>query len=264
MDDCTSNYFNFRLIKQIRLISIIFYSLLLAIVWLFPFAFTACGKNSWWCTISFWATGSAGKIGTVFILIATCFFYTIRIESKRKKAKVFLKSFIVLGCLISSIAFFNEHVTKEWIGIPRPSHLFIVQHSVPVIEMDSIYRVSEEARRIVLSKLIQSNSKAFKSMDSRILDHWVDEAGYSFPSGHSFNAFLLATILSFSLYHSRLLWIRKLYILPLAWALLVAVSRVAIGAHSALDVSFGAALGLLIGQLFLYVDYTRTFITSRD
>jgi len=45
---------------------------------------------------------------------------------------------------------------------------------------------------------------------------------------------------------------------------LVAVSRVAIGAHSALDVSFGAALGLLIGQLFLYIDYSRAIITQRE
>ena len=158
----------------------------------------------------------------------------------------------------------NEHFTKEIIGIPRPSHLFILQHSYPTIPIDSIYKISEEARRILLVKLIQSDTLSFKTMDNRIIKHWIQEAGYSFPSGHSFNAFLLATILTFSLYHSRILWVRKTYILPLSWAFLVAVSRVAIGAHSSLDVLFGGALGLLIGHFFLFFDYSRAIITARE
>ena len=238
--------------------------MLLAIVWLFPTEFTACNKESHWCTIAFLATESAGKIGTVILVAVTCLFYTIRIESKSQKVKVFLKSFLAIGLLLSGIAYLNEHVTKVALGIPRPSHLYIAEHSIPVIKIDSIYKVGEQERHKLLMNLIQSDTLIFNKMDIKVLDHWVEEAGYSFPSGHSFNAFLLATILSFSLYHSRADFARRLFVLPLCWALLVAVSRVAIGAHSALDVSFGAALGLLIGQLFLYIDYSRAIITQRE
>jgi phosphatidylglycerophosphatase B len=235
---------------------------LLCLVWLLPSAFSACRIDSSWCTIAYWATESAGKIGTVIILALSCFFYTVRIESKRQKLKVFLKSFIVLGILLSGIAYINEHLTKEIIGIPRPSHLLIVKNSS--IKIDSIYKVNEEKRKILLKSLILADTTTFKAMDVKVLDHWVEEAGYSFPSGHSFNAFLLAVILTYSLYHSRKAPIRKLYLLPFAWAVLVAVSRVAIGAHSALDVSFGASLGLIVGHLFLYIDHTRALITERE
>ncbi len=233
-------------------------------VWLLPAAFTACSRDSWWCDSAYWATESAGKIGTFLILIITCTFYTLREESKRKKLLVFLKSFLILGGVLTGIAFVNEHLTKEALAIARPSHLYIVQHRVPVFPVDSLYTLNKESRRALLQQLIQSDSLTYASFDQKILDHWVEESGYSFPSGHSFNAFLLALILTFSLYHSRNTLARRVYLLPLCWALLVAVSRVAVGAHSALDVSFGAALGLLVGHLFLYLDYTRAFIARKD
>jgi len=232
-------------------------------VWFFPIAFSACTINSFWCTIAFWATESAGKTGTIVLLFISCIFYTIRVESKRKKIKNFFASFIVLGVLLSSIAYLNEHVTKELVGIPRPSHLFIIKNTLPKIRIDSIYKINESERKTLLQELIKSDSMAYQYIDIRVQDHWVEEAGYSFPSGHSFNAFLLSTILGFSLSHSRIKWVRSLFFVPFAWAILVAVSRVAIGAHSSLDVSFGASLGLIIGQIFLYFDYTRGFITNR-
>ncbi len=229
-----------------------------------PSAFTACSKDSWWCTIAYLATESAGKIGTVVVLAMTCFFYTINAQTLKQKFAVFLRSFLVLAILLSSIAYVNEHITKEALEVPRPSHIFITQHALPVISVDSIYKISEEGRRVLLRNLIKSDSINFGTIDMRIQDHWIEEAGYSFPSGHSFNAFLLATVLAFSMYNSSNKIARSFYLVPLFWAVLVAVSRVAVGAHSALDVSFGAAFGMLIGHLFLYIDYTRNSITKRN
>jgi phosphatidylglycerophosphatase B len=166
--------------------------------------------------------------------------------------------------LLSAIAFVNEHFTKEALGIPRPSHLFIVQNSLSSIKIDSLYQLTETERKKTLRLLIDSDSVHFGKIDTRILNHWIEEAGYSFPSGHSFNAFMLATILAFSLYHSRSSVVRLCYLFPFFWALLVAISRVSVGAHSVLDVSFGAALGLIFGNLFLFVDYTRSIITERE
>jgi membrane-associated phospholipid phosphatase len=52
--------------------------------------------------------------------------------------------------------------------------------------------------------------------------------------------------------------------LPFVWAYMVGVSRVAMGAHSALDVSVGALMGVLTACLFLYVDMTRHWLTRKD
>lgn len=250
-------------IKPIQLFTFISLCLLLVLVWIIPSAFTACYKDSVWCTIAYWATESAGKIGTPVILLLTCFFYAFRIESNRKKILVFFSSFLVIGCTLSGIAYLNEHFTKNMLAIERPSHLYIVTHHKPTFSLDTIYTFNEAGRRKILGELIASDTITYRDFDQRVLNHWVEEAGYSFPSGHSFNAFLLATILVFSMYHSRNRFARMFYIVPFCWAILVAVSRVAIGAHSALDVSFGALLGSLTGQLFLYIDFTRTIITRR-
>ena len=69
----------------------------------------------------------------------------------------------------------------------------------------------------------------------------VENSGYSMPSGHATRSFLMASLLS--------LEFRKEKIALFALAALVAVSRVAIGAHWVLDVFVGAANGLLLAAL---------------
>lgn len=65
----------------------------------------------------------------------------------------------------------------------------------------------------------------------------------SFPSGHSVTAFALAATLIF---FSRRPWLSALIALPFAG--LVAVSRIAVGAHWPLDVLAGALGGWLLGM----------------
>lgn len=132
------------------------------------------------------------------------------------------------------------------------------------VNLDSLYELEKEQRQQFLNDLIRGTPVLQNNIDKKVLDHWVEEAGYSFPSGHSFNAFLLACILSFSIYHTKNHErFRKFYVLPFVWALMIGISRVAIGAHTALDVSFGAALGILVASLLLYFDVTRKRVVRK-
>ena len=74
----------------------------------------------------------------------------------------------------------------------------------------------------------------------------------SFPSGHALTAF--ATAVAVSMLHPRLRWP------ALAVAALVALSRVYLGVHYALDVVAGAALGAAVG---LAVVRLARFLLSR-
>ena len=154
----------------------------------------------------------------------------------------------------------NEYVTKPSLRLSRPSHNFIIKKANIPNQLDSIYRLTVAQRQTYFEDLLKMNAISFQEIDPRVLAHWIDEAGYSFPSGHSFNAFLLASIIAFSLYHVQNKFIRRLYFVPYLWAVAVAISRVAIGAHSPLDVSAGAALGILVSHLFIYFDTTRRLI----
>jgi undecaprenyl-diphosphatase len=67
----------------------------------------------------------------------------------------------------------------------------------------------------------------------------------SFPSGHATFGFLSAYVLS---YRKTLLWKIPLF----AFALLVAWSRVYVGAHYPLDVAAGACIGMATGRMVWY------------
>jgi phosphatidylglycerophosphatase B len=242
---------------------IVVYLVLLCAVWALPIAFTACTKDSWWCRIAYWLTESAGKMGTIVIVITAAFLYTFNSESLKEKFLLFFKSVFSIGLLLSVMAFFNENVTKEIIKIARPSQKFIIEQSGIITGLDSLYMLNDKGRREFIDRTIDSHSESFANIDAKVLGHWIAESGYSFPSGHSCNAFLLACILAYSVYHSTNKGVRFFFVLPLIWAIMVGVSRVAIGAHTALDVSVGSALGMAVAMVFLYFETTRKWIISK-
>lgn len=176
-----------------------------------------------------------------------------------------MKSIVALILIFGALAFINERVTKPILKLQRPSHTYMLHQTGLSTAIDSLYHLDKDARRDFFKSLLKTQPLKFKDIDSAIQEHWIDESGFSFPSGHTFNAFLFAMILSYAIFHNRSYpRLRNLFILPFAWALLVAISRVAVGAHSALDVSAGAALGILIGWLFLDVDKTRHWLTRKN
>jgi phosphatidylglycerophosphatase B len=212
--------------------------------------------------LAYWLTQSGGKIGTVVLLFTAAVIYSLRSDSVKDKIFAFLKTIFVLGGLIGLIAAFNEHVTKQILHQPRPSHIFVIGSNTK-IPLDSIYKVSTEKRHYLLKEVIEQDSARFAAIDQRVLEHWVEEAGYSFPSGHSFNVFLLSMIIGWTLMNSRVSHLPTYYFLPFIWAYGVALSRVAIGAHSPLEISVGASAGILLGFLFLHFDHTRKWVTHR-
>lgn len=237
------------------------YGCLLFIVWFLNPEFTACSKNSAWCVFSYWTTESAGRIGTIaLILMASIMIAALRAYTVKEGVTDFFRTFITLSVILSVFALVNEHIVKPILQVPRPSHQYMIKQSKSEVKLDSLYTLPADERRAFFKQLIDADTVSFKNSDERILNHWLDETGYSFPSGHSFNAFLLAGILAFCIYHFANRKLRWLCLVPLAWAVMVAISRVAIGAHTALDVSIGSAIGLSISQALLHVPGIRRLL----
>jgi membrane-associated phospholipid phosphatase len=79
----------------------------------------------------------------------------------------------------------------------------------------------------------------------------------SFPSGHTLEAFAMATAIS-------LLFSRKRIVVPVyCWALLVAYSRMALGVHYPSDVLAGIIFGMSVGWVVPWV-FRRTAIGKID
>jgi undecaprenyl-diphosphatase len=75
------------------------------------------------------------------------------------------------------------------------------------------------------------------------IEKFSDGGDSSFPSGHTLEAFAMATALS-------LLFSKKKIVIPVfVWAILVAYSRIALGVHYPSDVMAGVVLGTLLGWI---------------
>lgn len=233
----------------------------LSLMLLFPILNTAIYSNSPYFGVSMLLTETAGKYGSLIIIALTAWLYGIRLESKKEQVKSFVLSFLFLLLFLGVFALINEKLTKPLVGKMRPSHFYIFNQTNWPDESIDFYERSSEQRSLILGNLIANNAKKFAGIDPYLLQHWVEESGLSFPSGHSFNAWMLATLLSFSMLRLRsTTWLHKWYFVPFIWSSLVGISRIALGVHTLIDVAAGSLIGLLIASLALYLDSTRKFI----
>lgn len=201
-----------------------------------------------------------------FVLLAlTAFCYAFGVEGLKDRVKVFFKSILVFIIFFGVLAYLNEHYTKPVLRSQRPSHVYMLKQTGLGNVIDSLYQLDKQARKQFFEVLVKTHPAEFREIDQDVTAHWIEEAGYSFPSGHTFNAFLFAMILAYAIFYNRR-WPkgRKLFVIPFIWALLVGLSRVALGAHTAFDVTAGAVLGIALGFLFLYGDRTRHWLTRKQ
>ncbi len=195
--------------------------------------------NLWW-SISF----SASKYGLVWVglLIA------LLIEPGWKKTPVLLLPVLLL---IGTGAWLNEHVIKPAIAEPRPSVSFLASAAAgPVLEegVDAFYALPDKSSRSeYLARQLAEESRL--RLPPLLREHWIEEAGYSFPSGHAFAATALASWFMFVILSAG----KRLWLLPVlwGWGAAVAYSRIMLGVHRPEDILAGAVEGVLLVAVVL-------------
>lgn len=253
------------MIKPILKLFIAAFLLLAIIVFATDLAFQGIYINTVSSDMAYWMSESAGKWGTTFILIVTCFFYTRFVSGTGEKLRVFAFSFVKLLLIIGAFAFINEYWVKHTLKLSRPSHAYILdRNNNTSFTTAHLYKLTNEAKQKMLENIVRQNPEKFADINPDVLRHWTVETGYSFPSGHSFNSFLLAFVLSYSLYYSRSKAANATWWVPVLWAFMVAASRVALGVHTCWDVTFGAATGISVAALLMHFDLLRKSLLHRD
>ncbi len=199
-------------------------------------------------------TNIGGVAGSGIILLLTALF--ISIIRGKFKWKYFLMIFVVFSGIFIGVAQINEHFIKEQIKAPRPNIEWLSEfNKFSLEEMYSLHSKKERTEYLknVIAETNQS-SIVLGDMEVQpiIWKHWLKETGYSFPSGHSVNAFLMAFLISY-IFLLRFSWFNKYGVVTIYLiALLIAYSRVLLGVHTNLDISLGALWGTIIGIGIVY------------
>ncbi len=148
----------------------------------------------------------------------------------------------------------NEWVIKPALAVPRPSVLALVHAGALPEGAEAFYALpSASERRARLEAVLAPAAVTAAPSDARERGEWAAMVGYSFPSGHAFASMLFATLCAgLALILRPPGWRAVAWLLP-AWAVAVSWSRPIIGVHTPVDVTVGAAEGLLLGLLGLWV-----------
>ena len=161
-------------------------------------------------------------------------------------------SVIVLLVLIftGGGALLNEHVLKARLKVPRPNIIWLAGENGdgPLgMSPDDFYSSGGKKTRHEILTHVLDKEPAPILLSPSIENHWVEETGYSFPSGHSFSAMFLATFFLLSgatCITTKRFW---LFYILLPWALAVCYSRPILRVHTPTDVTLGGLQGLLVG-----------------
>ncbi len=145
-------------------------------------------------------------------------------------------------------AMLNEHYIKPHFDSPRPNIEWLAQQPTGIesgFTVKSYYakKSGDDRSRFMKKALFAVGT----DVSSIVGEHWVTEPGYSFPSGHAYASFFLATFFLFFATTFVSSTRQSLFFLLVPWAIAVSLSRVILNVHRPMDVTVGAVQGLVVG-----------------
>lgn len=159
---------------------------------------------------------------------------------------------MVMALVLAGNGVLNEDVVKPLFAVPRPNvEAWTASGTLgaDLGDADAFYSAgSKDERRLLLDERLPRSDDL--GVTDLVRAHWVHEAGYAFPSGHSTTAAAFATMIA----GLGLTWLTgwrrvvSVFVLP-AWAAAVIVSRIVLQVHTTSDVVAGTVAGLVWGSL---------------
>lgn len=156
------------------------------------------------------------------------------------------------GALTGSLLLFlgvgaviNEHLVKPALGSPRPNIEELARRGLLTLSPERFYALGDPAARSAYLEKVLGEGRL--PMSAAVRAHWVTETGFSFPSGHSTAAMLVATFFACVVVATDDRRRRWLPLVLLPWAVLVCFARPVLRVHRPVDVTLGGLQGVLLG-----------------
>ena len=201
--------------------------------------------------LAYWLSQSGGKLGVPIVAVTMLMLLVTRVgitfQRRWKESSVVV--LIAVICAGGGAAL-NEDIVKAQLKIPRPNIIWLAGENgsgpLGMTPEDFYESGDKEARRKPLAKVLSRVPRPVP-LSSSIEAHWIEETGYSFPSGHSFSAIFFATFLlmiAATYLTTKRLW---MFYALLPWALAVCYSRPILRVHTPTDITLGGLQGLAVG-----------------
>lgn len=160
-----------------------------------------------------------------------------------------------------------NHSLKSYFAEPRPNVTWLSQQPNSTLDLTHFYQHNEPQRREVMAATIQQyqsqtgtlSSQPPVAVSSHLLQHWVHEVGYAFPSGHTIFATTLVLTASYYLLFSGAI---GLNIGLFLWGAAMGISRMILGMHWSQDVLVSTCLAAVISSLSIGVIHTLCYSTK--
>lgn len=205
---------------------------------------------------AYWISESGGTIGTPILCLCLALLIVGRdgLTWTQRGGEL---SVIILApaVLFGGAAYLNEYVVKPSFAVPRPNIVGLAKTSALGISVDAFYAIPTKQRRSeYLTTVLTPNVDP--PMAELIRSHWIHETGYSFPSGHSFSAMLVATVflgLGLTQFSGKRVWV---FYGLVSWAIAVCLSRPILRVHSATDIFVSGLEGIILGVVAFTLVYS--------
>ncbi|MCX8710951.1 phosphatase PAP2 family protein [Gilliamella sp. B3464] len=171
---------------------------------------------------------------TSFVLfILFCLLLNIKTTKKIVLIGILLVGAILTGQMIKA-------VIKSQTAESRPYVLWMNKQYQ--LSDDKFYSLAKSEKKQLIDQLLTNSNM----IPTWLREHWQNETGYSFPSGHTLFAvtwaFLAVTLLGFKRHYI------VVYML-IIWALLIEISRLCLGMHSPVDLLCGVLVAWIISLI---------------
>lgn len=241
--------------------SVIMYLLLVAIVFLLPVEFSSYRNTDSFAPVWYLITESGGIYGSLIILLAFTAYLYFHFRKKGKRMRYLAELIALIGLIELSTLAFSQFYAKELVREPRPSQLYFVEKGIIEDGGRLFFDMPMEEKQKYLRYRSNEKSAELADVYEPILASWTSETGFSFPSGHSQSSFFLGVMISFVIFRVTGQSNKLFALIPVAWAMLVSMSRVVIGVHYPWDVAAGAALGLISALFVITLRITSRAVT---
>jgi len=185
----------------------------------------------------FWVTETASFPWAIITSGLFFLLFYLKLVNKNKKTLLLLWLVLVSAMLGGQVV---KSIIKQQTAESRPYVIWLDKEFN--LDEKQFYSQTRAERKANIEKLLANST----IIPRWLSNHWQNETGYAFPSGHTLFAVTWALLAIILLSFKRHFFIVSIITI---WSLLIETSRLLLGMHSAYDLILGILLAWLISLI---------------